>query len=242
MKAKVVLISLIILSLLLSAVFAQDNRKDTKEPVREPTVEELYLKNAEVKTINEMAKTLDRDMKGIALQNISDMISQGKVSTGAPDVHYILDYLAIEGTMRQVWENRKLINNYIEIRKDACRLLGDVGGENSKNSLLYVVLHDDEPMVLSEAVYALGKIGLNDNNEVSTAIAQTIRSLDIRGPDMNFAYASLLALEKIAAKNNGITDENAMNALVMLRSFKYNSIIRNKADEVRKKLMSYQSK
>ena len=81
------------------------------------------------------------------------------------------------------------------VRKEACDLLGKLGGENSKDTLLEVLVQDDEPMVKAEAAYALGKIGYNENDEVARALAFAVVDQDVVNPDSNFAFAVLLAFE-----------------------------------------------
>ncbi len=63
-------------------------------------------------------------------------------------------------------------------------------------------------MVLSQAVYALGIIGLNERNEAIQAISRVIDE-DVNRPavDDNLAVASLLAIEKIAKKNGGFEED-----------------------------------
>jgi HEAT repeat protein len=206
----------------------------------EPTIEEVYLQSTEIRLIREQAITVDRDMKLLALKNVEDMIESGKVSTGSPDVHYILDYLAGEGTDTRVTENRRLVNYFPMVRKEACKLLGDLGGENSKDTLLDVLVQDDEPMVRAEAAYALGKIGMDDNGEVSRILTYAVLDQDVVNPDSNFAFAVLLALEKIAKANDGLDDPAAFQAIIRIAQGNYVRDVKRKAVQVMDLLREYQ--
>jgi hypothetical protein len=229
---KTILITAILLMVTGSLVFGQDGE--------EPTIEEVYLQSTEIRLIREQAIALDRDMKLLALQNVEDMIDSGKVSTGSPDVHYILDYLSIEGIGNQVSENRRLVNYFPMVRKEACKLLGDLGGDNSKETLLQVLVQDDEPMVRAEAAYALGKIGMDDNGEVSRILTYAVLDQDVVNPDSNFAFAVLLAIEKLAKANDGIEDPAAFQAIIRIAQGNYVRDVKRKAVEVMDLLREYQ--
>jgi len=223
----------ILLASLLSlsgVIFAQDT---------EGTVEEFYLQSMEMQIIQEQATTLDRDMKLMALDNIESMLDDGKVGEGDVEVHYILNSLVNEGVGHQVRENNRLINDFPVVRKEACALMGKLGGENAKDSLTGILRQDAEPMVLSEAVYQLGILGMNENNEVSTSIAEAVRSQNTINPSDNFAYASLLAFQKLAKANGGLQDPYAFRAIIMIAQGPYIWEVRVKANEVLSELRSY---
>lgn len=229
---KTVFVPLLAFALISMAWAQQDSSSEL-------TIEELYLQNAEIRLINEQAVSEDRDMKLVALDNIQDMVDDGKLSTGAPEAHFILDYLAGEGLEREVRENRRVINYYPEVRRRAANLLGQIGGENAKDSLVRVLLTDIEPMVRAEAAYALGIIGINDNNETSQALAAAVLAQDIINPDDNFAYASLLAFDKIAQANGGINDSSALEAIIRIAQGPYIRTVRVKAVELLDALRDY---
>ncbi|MDC7225837.1 MAG: HEAT repeat domain-containing protein [Spirochaetales bacterium] len=205
----------------------------------EITVEEFYLQNIEMVIIKEQASTLDRDSKLMALKNIEEMIDEGKVSEGDTEVHYILDYLAQEGLGREINEAGRMVNNMPIVRKEACTLLGELGGEDAKNTLVDIALKDNETMVLSEAVYALGKLGMNDNNQVSQAVASIILSQNVLGPDDNLAYSALLSLEKIAEANSGLSDPLAFQAIIAIAQGSYIRPVKMKANELLNDLRKY---
>lgn len=203
---------------------------------KEATIEELYLQNIELRIIGEQAASADFEMKLLALANLQSMMDEGRLPEEAVKV---LDYLAMEGIGRVIREGRLQVNNFPEVRRRACTILGQLGGEEAKDTLVKVLLTDNEPMVRSEAVYALGLIGLNENNEVTKAISWMVLQQDTTRPDNNFAFASLLALEKIASKNNGINDDEAFRAVVAIAQGNYIRDVKYKAREVLNSLRKY---
>ncbi|MBN2049331.1 MAG: HEAT repeat domain-containing protein [Spirochaetales bacterium] len=234
---QIVSIALILILGLTLPVFAQDSRSGADNS--ETTVEELYLRNMELRIIREQAVTLDRDMKLLALKNIQEMMDNGKVSDGDPETHYVLDYLANEGIGRMVRESNRLVNNFPVVRKEACALLGQLGGDNSVQTLLLIMSNDDEPMVLSEAAYSLGLIGDNEDNRVSQAIADAVLRQDTINPSDNFAYAALLSFQKLAAANSGLRDPEAVRAVIAIAQGNYIREVKIKANDVLNEMRKY---
>ncbi len=215
-------------------VYSQDqaNKKET-------TVEELFLQSIELTVIGEMATDSSRESKLNALSSIEDMIDSGRASGKDQDLVSILDYLSMSGSGVQLRESGLLINNYPEVRRRACESLGKLGGEAAKASLINILLTEKEPMVLAEAAYGLGTIGLNKNNQVTQALSFSILGQNIMSPDNNYAFAVLLAFEKIAEANNGIEDPSAIRALVRIQNGNYIKTVQRKAKSVIDKLRSY---
>ena len=224
---------LILLALVSLSVYAQEKSDE------EITVEERYLQNIEIGIIREQAVSLNRDSKLMALDNLQEMVEDGKIDDESAEALYLLDYLAMEGISRQVRMSGRLVNYFPMVRRKAANLLGQIGGETAKNTLLDVLEQDNEPMVKSEAVYALGRIGLNDDEEVARSIAYEVMNQNVVAPDDNFAFAVLLAFEKIAEANEGIKEPSVYLALIQIAQGNYIKTVREKALEVMDSLRNY---
>ncbi len=234
MKSKFFIIFVLVSFFLSGAVYSQ-NQSDSEEK----TVEELFLQSIEMTVIGEMATDHSREAKLDALKAIEEMISEGRASENDQDLLTVLEYLSMEGNGVQVREAGLLINNFPEVRRRSCESLGDLGGEIAKASLINVLLTEDEPMVLAEAAYALGTIGINDDNQVTQALSYSILGQNIMSPDNNYAFAVLLAFEKIAESNSGISDPSAIRALVRIQNGNYIKTVQRKAKSVIDKLRTY---
>ena len=117
---------------------------------QEQSVESEYLSSMEDVIITELANSDQRDNKFVALQYLEDAINEGRAT---PDMAAALDQLAGEGITTQSKTNGRLMNNYPDVRKKACDLLAKVPTKESKNTLVKIALADNEPMVITAAIW-----------------------------------------------------------------------------------------
>jgi hypothetical protein len=186
--------------------------------------------------IREQSRADSRDMKMVALEYIGDAIDRG--NTGE-DVRGALEYLALEGIRNKTRENGRLVNSYPDVRTKAATYLGQLGTPEAKNTLIKVVLADPEPMVLTEAVKSLAKIGLNDNDETVNAISWIVTRFDVLNPDNLLALSALEAYETIAKKNNGIKDPSVIRTIIRIAEGPYIKPVQERAKQVLETLRQY---
>ncbi|GHV60751.1 hypothetical protein AGMMS49587_03160 [Spirochaetia bacterium] len=204
---------------------------------QEMSVEESYLQESvELMIIREQSRTDSRDQKLVALEYIGDAISRGK--TGE-EIRAALEYLALEGIVNKTRENGRLLNNFPDIRTKAATQLGTLGTPEARGTLIKVLLADNEPMVLTEAIKSLAKIGINDNEETVNAIAWIATRFDVLNPDNLIALSAVEAFEKFAAANNGIRDPNVIRVLVRISEGAYIKPVQNRAKDVLAVLRKY---
>jgi hypothetical protein len=218
----------VILVLLLSAVSAL-GAQDKKPTAKEQTIEELFLQNVEFQILREKAFSDDLELKMSVLDDMDKKINEGSIGDNKSQVGFVLEYLSMEGSSRTVREDGRLINNFPEVRRRAVNMLGRLGGPDSQRALITVLLSDREPMVKAEAAYGLGVIGLNDANEAVQAIAFAFDREDPTKPDNNYAYAIVLAIEKLSQKTGGIKDPAAYRTLVKIAQGNYLRTVKTKA-------------
>lgn len=233
--AKRTIAVLMMLAATIGLVAAQEKKDEKKEM----SVEESYLQESvEAMVIREQSRADSRDMKFIALEYIGEAISAGRANE---ETLKSLDYLALEGVVNKSREGGvgRLTNNFPDVRAKAVAYMGDIGTEAAKTSLVRVVLAEPEPMVLTEAVKALAKIGMNENEEVVTAISWIVTRFDVLNPDNSLAFAALNAYEAIAEKNGGIKDASTIRTIRRIIEGPYIKPVQARAREVLGKLITY---
>ena len=221
----------------LTMVMGQSNTSRNPSSNREMSVEQSYLQESvELMIIREQSRADSRDMKLVALEYINDAINRG--NTGE-EIRSSLEYLGLEGVVNQTRENGRLVNNYPDIRTRAATYLGMLGTPQAKDSLIKMVLADNEPMVLTEAIKSLAKIGLNDNDETVNAISWIVTRYDVLNPDNLLALSAIEAYEKIAEANNGIKDPSAIRTLIRIAEGHYNRSVQERAKQALAELRQY---
>jgi hypothetical protein len=206
---------------------------------RPSTIEDVFLRQQiELQILRSQARSSDRESKLLALETIRKMYDSGDLEPDSQTFE-ILESLATEGTSNQVRQSGRVINNYPVVRKEAAALLGDIGGAEAQGVLLSMVREDPEPMVLAESIYALGKIGPEDNADmVADHIVFTlIRENAKISPDNNLALATLLALQSMFDAGMEFEDPDQLSDTIGLiidisTNYRYITIVRERARDV----------
>lgn len=234
MKHKVVLLCAAVAVLAAPAMFAQKKGETEQNNGNMITVEEAYLNSIEGVMIKEMVSAEGRDSKIVALQYIEDALNEGRKTE---EMQAALDSLATIGLSSVVQENGRVINNYPDIRRKACELLGKMGTVKSKDVLVAVMYTDNEPSVISAAVKALGTIGINENDEVSDMINWIARKFDTVNPTSSLALEILNTFEKMSGT---IANKRDMfeTILRIANNYSYVTPVRTKAHELMRKISS----
>ena len=146
-----------------------------------------------------------------------------------------MDQLAGEGVLSESRTNGRRMNNFPEVRRQACLLMAKVPGEHTKNQLINVLVADDEPMVLSAAVQSLAAINPENADEVIEAIAYVNKRNSVLNPTSSLAWEVVDAYEKLAPI---ASDRKQMvSSLTMISTnYRYSKPVRDKALAVLKKL------
>lgn len=203
---------------------------------KELSVEESYLQESiEAMVIREQSRADSRDMKFIALEYIGEAIAAGR---GGEETQKALEYLALEGVVNKSRDGGvgRVTNNFPDVRARAVEYLGELGGEAAKDSLLKVMLAEPEPMVLTEAVKSLAKIGMNDNEEVAATISWIVSRFDVLNPDNSLAFAALNAFEELAEKNGGLKDPSTIRVILRIAEGPYIKPVQARARDVLNKI------
>ena len=229
MRHKLLILSLA-LGLLTAPFICAQNKETAKKNDKNSesdsmiTVEQAYLNSIEGVMINEMVAAEGRDSKRVALQYIEEALNAGRKSE---EIQTALSTLATEGLSSVVREDGRVVNNYPEIRLRACELLGQMGTDKAKDTLVTVMYTDNEPAVITAAVKSLGEIGKNDND-------------DTVNPTSSLALEILNTFEKISGS---VTNKKDMFETVMriANNYSYVTPVRTRAYEVMRSISNSNS-
>lgn len=203
----------------------------TAQEQSEATIEELYLQSA-IKTqiIKAEAASPDRDMKMVALTDIREMVAEGSASDN-PEILEVLGDLAGEGVTNIVREQGLVINDFPEVRREAAKILGEMGTPEAARELNTILLTDPEPMVMSEAILAISNISVDDTNARNRSMAAAIYRQTAVNKDNNFAYTYLQAVENVASREGGINDTMIFEEVAKIADARqgYNRVVRERA-------------
>lgn len=215
------------------SLFAQ-NKKNKEQ---ETSVENEYLNDVDGEIITTLAASEDYDNKLVALQYLQAAIDDGNTSDA---VIMALDHLAGEGVNNQSRTNGRLINNFPEIRRQACLLMAKVPTEHSKNTLISIAVADNEPMVIAAACKSLGEIGINNNDETVDAIAFANRRNQVLNPTSSLALEVLNSFEVLADSTEN--KKTMIDAVARISTdYHYVTPVRQKAYKLLKSLSNSNS-
>ncbi|MDC7224429.1 MAG: HEAT repeat domain-containing protein, partial [Spirochaetales bacterium] len=166
--------------------------------------------------------------------DIERLIEEGDLGGNEEAVIEILTDMGREGTGRIYMEQGTQKNNFPEVRRKSVELLGEVGGEESRRAITDILGQENEPMVMSEAVVALAKIGPDEDGVTLQVMANAMNSQTAMNRDNNFAYAYLTSIEIMNENGYELTDEYLISELVKLFDMRngYNTTVRKKAMEI----------
>ncbi len=216
-------------------VFAQQ-AAGTTSTTGEKTVEEAYLQESlEGMIIREQAYAESKDMKLVALEFMRQAIKDGRANE---EIQRTLEFLSSEGTLI-ITRSAGLgtaINNFPDVRREACLLLSQFKTKAAKDTLVKVALAENEPMVIAAALRSLGTIAIVENDDVTQLIAYVVNRWDILMPDNMLAFESLVALEALADAAGGIKDPAAIRAVIRISDGNYITPVKQKAKDLLAKL------
>lgn len=228
MKIRTISLVLVMLALVLPLT-AQES---------EQTIEELYLQSA-IKTqiIKAEAASPDREMKMIALQDISRMVDEGTAADNA-EIMEVLGDLGGEGVTNVVREQGHVLNDFPDVRREAARVLGELGTEEAARELNSMLLTDPEPMVMSEAILAISTIDVEDKQSRNRSMAAAIYRQTAINKDNNFAYTFLQSVENVATREGGISDPMIFEEVAKIADARqgYNRVVRDRAFQLLRSL------
>ena len=192
---------------------------------QDKSVESEYLDDVDGGIILALADADDYDSKLVALQYLQSALEEGNTSDA---VLKALDRLAGEGIMNPSMTKKRVMNNFPEIRRQACLLMSKVPTEHTKNTLISIAIADNEPMVIAAAVKSLGDIGINNNDEAVEAVAFANRRNQVLNPTSSLAWEVLNSFELLADSTEN--KKTMLDAITLISTdYHYVTPVRQKA-------------
>ncbi len=187
---KIVIVSL--LFLFSTILFAADNSKGT-------TIEEdLIAKRMEaVKRYTYSAKMGDRAQKAAVLDEVLANYDKLGFSEDDKELVQMVSFLSEEGSIRQEYENNRLVNDYPDVRRKSVQVLAKIGGDTARDTLINILHTDQNPAVKAEACNALAKVKDNKDGKALGALVYVYRST--YRPDPSLIQAIITAVKQIAS-------------------------------------------
>jgi len=224
-------------SILLLIAFVAAAAVSAQQSTEERSVEESYLQEAiELMIIKETSEAGTLDQKLLSLQYISEAIDRGNTNDA---IRETLEYLSMEGVLNQSRENGRLVNNFPLARREAARYLGQLGTKEAQEALINICKYEPEPMVLQEAIKALGDCANESSDRALVFISWIVGRFDVLNPDNMMALAAVDSIAKIAERNNGIRSPDAITLLIRIMDGPYIRPVQNRARQVLSDLRKY---
>ena len=169
-----------------------------------------------------------RSLQQDAIDRIQAMITTA-LSAARSDqaVYSALVEIALSGTEHPVIESSGVINSYPLLRMQACRELGMLGGAPAVHDLMRVIGYENDPIVLSEIAYQLGRLGRNPNNEVADAIVYALRRTVSAPGESIFAYSALASFQALAKST--MNDPSVISEISTIRKLGFGEAVRREA-------------
>ncbi|MCF7913590.1 MAG: HEAT repeat domain-containing protein [Spirochaetaceae bacterium] len=186
------------------------------ESVTGKSIEELYLSSTvSLDALGIQLEGGTPDQKMLAMATLENQMERNIEEGKEDDIYNILVPIVEKGVL-DVTGNENSIEGYNAVaRKEAVRLLGVLGTTTARDQLVLTVKYDPDPMVRAQALFGLGKIGTDDNGDVTRAIAKMLFKETLRRPPSeNAVYAGILAIEQISADPLNTVDDYVREVLV----------------------------
>ncbi len=195
------------------------------------TIEEQMLQRKEqkIRTYIYQARLGDRDAKIDVLDQILAEFDEMKYTEKDMKLVELLVELAEEGSVRKVYENGRIVNDFPDVRIKAVKVLAKIKGEKAREALVNALLYEENTMVKVEICYAMAEVGDNKNGDVLRSIIYIYRNRP--NNDANLIMAIIHALQKIATTNSSLYPD-VVYILIEISMGAYSRTIRETALKV----------
>jgi hypothetical protein len=173
----------------------------------------------------------DHSQKLAALRRLENFMENSTLSEYKTETVLVLEKAVFEGTRTIHRRNGQVVGDYPDIRIHAARLLGDLGGEHARRVLLEVIGIDNNPDVLAEAVYSIGRIDVVRDVGLLNRLTQLNNTNNTRYRSSRLAHSILDVVSEFHRKEQ-ITNVDLFLSLVETSRGPFSYEVKLKAREV----------
>ncbi len=174
----------------------------------------------------------DQARKMAVIKEISDRFQKGELAPNDRPAIQLLKTLAEEGVRTEVRNVPAGTRDFPEVRRAAVELLGRIGSPEAEEILYALVYYEQEPLVLSEAVYALGRKKNTLTEEFIRALTYVFAHQVLRRYDNNLAYVCLNMLKKPPGTLNPGETSELFSYILKVPELPFNQEVKKTAGEV----------
>lgn len=147
--------------------------------------------------LRSLAVMTSRDIKQSVLNQIEEDFKSGEYF-GKEDLYNELLYqLLAEGVLRVETENKRVVNDYPDIRSSSADLLGKYGNLKSISYLLYMLPRETEEYVLRSVIRALGNLQSDPDGEIIDGLILVAARLNTYAMPEKMAREIILCAVKV---------------------------------------------
>ncbi len=194
-------------------------------------IESMFADNGDFIFLRSLIFSDTYESKLTALSAIEDRILRGEIGDGYLYIRHFLEMLASEGTIRVERREKKIINDFPDIRSRAAGLLARIGGIHSSRVLARSLDYEHDVGSAAAMIRAIGTLGSDLSGDATRAIAETIKhDIGLPGPpEPTLGIAAALALKSILSYNGVFPDESGYETVLMLFRNDYPKTVREAA-------------
>jgi HEAT repeat protein len=167
-----------------------------------------------------------------AMAELRERIRTGALRGSFETIRDVLRETAFAVFRRPVYRDGELVNDYPDLRAEAARLLGAIGGVEEQEAFARLLLLEYEWSVRTEIVSAMGRIGADPDGSVSRAIYGAVRELRPNRPQERFARAVLQTFSTFLRYHRAPPDPAVFESLERLREMDLSRSLRRRAHEL----------
>ena len=199
------------------------------------TIEDRYLSaetTTSAATLDAQLRTTDEELKMLALENMETQFEAGVLPRDSETAFNALAYVLEEGVVHVTKGDSMPLHYFPDVRREAARIISMSTHDGVVPQLLINVMHDPEATVRAQALYSLGNIGEDPDQQVSEAIAKRLLREHLGEPDYGVVYAALLATESIYSDPDNEPHGAVREMVMQVSTGPYRRVIREKAMKI----------